>query len=334
MEVIVGIESIQKPLINPALTIGNFDGVHRGHQALFQRVKDWAARLQGQSVVMTFNPHPLEVFRPGNGPAFITTHERKLELIAQAGIEVTIVVPFDRTFAQTPATDFVKELLVDRIGIRAIVVGHDYRFGKGREGDIDFLRKMAERYAFDVDAVSGIDVEGTIVSSTLIRQCIHGGDLREAGRLLGRPYEIKGTVVKGRNRGARLLGFPTANIDMASHAAPKRGVYAVQVEIDGRLYGGAANLGYNPTFGDTALSLEVHILDFSDDVYGKSITVRFIDRLRDERKFSGIEELTQQISRDVEIARQILLTRAPGGPPITASPPANAVEAKPGSRAE
>lgn len=317
MEVIVGIENIRKPLVNPVLTIGNFDGVHRGHQALFQRVKDWAAKLQGRSVVMTFNPHPLQVFRPGNGPAFITTHERKLELIAQSGIEVTLVVPFDETFAQTPANEFVKDLLVDRIGIRAIVVGHDYRFGKGREGDIDFLRKMAELYAFEVDAVSGIDVDGTLVSSTLIRQCIQGGDLKEAARLLGRPYEIKGRVIKGRNRGARLLGFPTANIDMADHAAPKRGVYAVQVEVDGRLYGGAANLGYNPTFGDTALSLEVHILDFSEDIYDKSLTVRFIDRLRDEKKFSGVEELMQQIALDVEHARRILLPLA-SVPPSTA----------------
>jgi riboflavin kinase/FMN adenylyltransferase len=167
---------------------------------------------------------------------------------------------------------------------------------------------MAERYAFDVDAVSGIDVEGTIVSSTLIRQCIHGGDLREAGRLLGRPYEIKGTVVKGRNRGARLLGFPTANIDMASHAAPKRGVYAVQVEIDGRLYGGAANLGYNPTFGDTALSLEVHILDFSESIYGEKIRVNFVRRLREEMKFEGIEALRRQIETDIDAARRILST--------------------------
>ncbi len=314
MEVIVGISNIRKPLTNPVLTIGNFDGVHLGHRALFNRVRSWARELEGQSVVMTFNPHPLSVFRPGNGPAFITTHERKLDLIAEAGIEVTIVVPFDRAFAQISATEFVKDLLVDRIGIRAIVVGHDYRFGKGREGDIDLLRKMGERHAFDVEAVSGIDVEGTLVSSTLIRQCIHGGDLREAGRLLGRPYEIKGAVVKGRNRGARLLGFPTANIDMAGHAAPKGGVYAVQVEIDGRLYGGAANLGYNPTFGDAMLSLEVHILDFSGDVYGKNVTVRFIDRLRDEKKFAGVEELTRQISLDVERAREILRNCPPAAP--------------------
>jgi riboflavin kinase/FMN adenylyltransferase len=307
MQVITGIENIRRPLIHPALTIGNFDGVHLGHQALFSKVRDWAERLKGQSVVMTFHPHPLAFFRPGNGPAFITTHERKLELIAQAGIEVTIVVPFEETFARTSATQFVQDLLVDRIGIKAIVVGHDYRFGKGREGDIDFLRRMGERHAFDVDAVSGIDVEGTLVSSTLIRQCIQGGDLREAARLLGRPYEIKGAVVPGRNRGARLLGFPTANIDMAGHAAPRRGVYAVRVEIEGRLHGGAANLGYNPTFGDTALSLEVHILDFNEDIYGKTITVRFIDRLRDEQKFSGLEELVRQISLDVERAREILI---------------------------
>lgn len=314
MEIIVGIDNIRRPLSNPALTIGNFDGVHRGHRALFKKVKSWADKLQGESVVMTFNPHPLEVFRPGNGPAFITTHERKLELIADAGIEVTIVVPFNQWFAQTSATEFVKDLLVDRIGIKAIVVGHDYRFGRGREGNIDFLRKMGEQYAFAVDAVSGIDVEGTVVSSTLIRQCIQGGDLREAGRLLGRPYEIKGLVVRGRNRGARLLGFPTANIDMANHAAPKRGIYAVQVDIEGRLYGGAANLGYNPTFGDNALSLEVHIFDFNENIYDRAITVRFVDRLRDEKKFSGPEELTRQIQLDVERAKEVLSTCSASAP--------------------
>jgi riboflavin kinase/FMN adenylyltransferase len=309
MQIIVGIDKVRGALSNPALTIGNFDGVHRGHRALFSKVQSWADRLQGQSVVMTFNPHPLEVFRPGNGPAFITTHERKLELIAEAGIEVTIVVPFDQGFAQTTATQFVKDLLVDKIGIKAIVVGHDYRFGRAREGDIDFLRKMGGQYDFAVDAVSGVDVEGTLVSSTLIRQCIHGGDIKEAGRLLGRPYEIKGRVVRGRNRGARLLGFPTANIDMAGHAAPKRGIYVVEVDIDGRLYGGAANLGYNPTFGDTALSLEAHIFNFKEDIYDRMVTVRFIDRLRDEKKFSGPEELTRQIQLDVERAREILAHR-------------------------
>ena len=309
MEVFVGVDDISRTIGNPVITIGNFDGVHRGHQALFQRVKEWAWKLNGESVVMTFYPQPLQVLAPETGPPLITLHERKIELIASCGIDVTIVIPFDHEFSKISAPSFVKDLLVDRIGVRAIVVGHDYRFGYGREGDIDFLRQMGDEYGFIVDIVTGVRVEETVVSSTLIRQLIRDGDLREAGRLLGRPYEVSGTVVMGRRRGGRLLGFPTANIRLTGQACPRPGVYAVEAEVNGSNYGGAANLGYNPTFGDDELSLEVHILDFDKDIYGKPISVRFIDRLRDEVRFSGVEELAQQIRKDVEKARQILATR-------------------------
>jgi len=309
MEVIVGIENIKRPLKNPVLTIGNFDGVHRGHQALFGRVREWARELGGESVVMTFHPHPLQVLCDDNGPVFITLHERKLELIAQCGIDVTLVVPFSLEFAQISAHDFVKGILVDRIGVKAIVVGYDYKFGHGREGDIAFLKEMGERHDFSVDAVAGIEMDGTVVSSTLIRQFIHSGDLKEVGRLLGRPYAIAGKVIKGRERGGRLLGFPTANLSTSRQASPRQGVYAVEVEIDGKIHSGAANLGYNPTFGDTDLSLEVHIMDFCEDIYDKLITVHFIDRLRDEKRFSSIEDLAAQIRKDVQKARKILTER-------------------------
>ncbi len=306
MEVIVGIDRIPRTLINPVVTIGNFDGVHRGHQTLFQRVKDWAARLKGETVVVTFDPHPLRVLRPGNGPFFITPHEQKLKLIAASGIDVTVVIPFSKGFAQISATEFVTDLLVGKLGMRAIVVGYDYRFGRGREGDIAFLERMGRQHGFEVETVSAIEIDGTMVSSTLIRQCIQDGELVEARRLLGRPYEITGTVVRGRNRGGRLLGFPTANIRIHEQAPPKRGVYAVEALVGGRLYGGAANLGYNPTFGDTELSLEVHLFGFDEDIYDQVITVRFLERLRDEKRFSGVEELVAQIARDCEKAKGIL----------------------------
>ncbi len=310
MDIIVGIENIREKLQNPALTIGNFDGVHLGHKTLFKKVREWAGRLDGQSAVMTFAPHPLEVLQPRNGPAFITLHERKMELIAACGIDVAIVVPFTMEFAQISATDFVEDILVDRIGIRAIIVGYDYRFGKNREGDLAFLERMGERHDFQLEVVSGIHMEGVVVSSTMIRQLIQDGRLQDANRLLGRPYEISGEVVRGRERGGRLLGFPTANIRTASQASPKTGIYAVEVEMDGTEYLGAANLGYNPTFGgDTELSLEVHILDFNDNIYGKPIAVRFIERLRDEKRFSGPGELAIQIRKDVEKAREILEKR-------------------------
>jgi riboflavin kinase/FMN adenylyltransferase len=312
MEVFDGIDSIHRPLKNPVLTIGNFDGVHRAHQALFQKVKDWARRLDGESTVMTFHPHPLSVLAPEKGISFITTHERKLELISRCSIDVTIVLPFNRKFAGISAHDFVRNLLVGKLGIKALIVGYDYRFGNRREGNIEFLRKTGRQFGFDVDTVSGIELDGSVVSSTAIRQFIKEGELREANKLLGRPFEITGPVVTGRQRGARLLGFPTANIRIGpNQACPKTGIYAVRVDVGGESYGGAANLGYSPTFGDGELSLEVHILDFNGDIYGKEISVQFIDRLRDEKRFSGPEELAVQIRKDVEKARQLLAGDSP-----------------------
>lgn len=306
MEVYQGVENIRRSLKNPVLTIGNFDGVHRGHQALFQKAKEWADKFGGESVVITFHPHPLQVLAPGQALVFITPHERKLELIALCGIDVAIVVPFSTDFAKMSANDFVRVLLVNKIGPKAIVVGEDYRFGYGREGDTRFLQRMGNQYGFKVETLSGVQLEGTVVSSTLIRQLIQEGDLREAGKLLGRPYEISGVVVPGHQRGGRLLGFPTANISLAGQAPPKPGVYAVQVEVDNENYGGAANVGCNPTFGGTQLSVEVFLFDFDQNIYEKSIRVRFLERLRDEKRFSGPDELASQIRKDVEKAKKIL----------------------------
>ena len=310
MKVIREIETIRKPFKDPVITIGNFDGVHRGHRALFQRVIDWAKKLGGESVVMTFDPHPLQVLAPEKGPDFITPHARKLQLIQQEGIDGVIVVPFSRDFARISAHDFVKDLLVDRIGIKGIVVGYDYRFGRGREGNIKMLRDLGSRYGFQVEMVSGVELDGTVVSSTAIRHLIREGNLTEAAKLLGRPYEVTGRVIQGKERG-RLLGFPTANVRVESQVPPKPGVYAVEVELNGEIYGGAANFGYNPTFGDKEASLEVHILDFDEDIYGQELTVRFIERLRDEKRFDGPEALMAQIRKDVAKARQILTDRKP-----------------------
>jgi riboflavin kinase/FMN adenylyltransferase len=307
MEIIEGIENIRRSLKNPVLTIGNFDGVHRGHQALFLKARERAEKLNGETVVITFHPHPLQVLAPGEGPPHITSHERKLELIALCGVDVAVVVPFSREFAQMSADDFVKKFLVDRIGPRAIIVGENYRFGNNREGDTILLQRMGDQYGFAVETVSGVQMDGTVVSSTLIRQFIQEGELREASRLLGRPYEIAGVVVPGHQRGGRLLGFPTANIRLSGQAPPKRGVYVVRVEVGGDNYGGAANVGFNPTFGGTELSIEVFLFDFHGNIYEQFIRVHFLERLRDEKRFSGPNELALQIRKDVEKARQILL---------------------------
>lgn len=305
MEVFKGIDSVHGRLKNPAVTIGNFDGVHRGHQALFERVRQWAEKVDGQSVVVTFNPHPLEVLFPDRTLNFITSHQQKLDLIAGCGIDAVLVIPFSREFSKISATNFVTDLLVEKIGIKAIIVGYDYRFGHRREGNIEFLKRMGEQYGFAVDTVSGLKMDNTVVSSTAIRQMILEGNVREAGKLLGRSFEVCGTVIEGRKRGAG-LGFPTANIRVTNQTSPRTGVYAVEAEIDGIKYGGAANLGYNPTFGDTDLSLEVHLFDFNQDIYGKHMLVRFLDRLRDEKRFSGPAELIEQIKQDVQTAREIV----------------------------
>ena len=314
MEVITGIENISRPFTRPVLTIGNFDGVHRGHQALFRRVKEWAAKFNGESVVMTFHPQPLQILTPGKAPFCITPHERKLELMSSFGIDVAIVIPFSKKFAQISAHDFVVKILVETIGIRAVIVGYDYRFGRGREGNIEFLRKVGEQYSFEVDTISGVRMDETVVSSTMIRQLIRKGDLKAAGQMLGRPYEITGMVVTGRKRGAKLLGFPTANIPMSRQSSPKAGVYVVEAEVDGRRFGGAANVGYNPTFGDTELTLEVHLFDFNELIYGKPLTVRFVDRLRDEKRFANVEDLAAQIRKDVDRAKEILASGLPVQP--------------------
>ena len=308
MEVFTGIETLGRRLKNPAITIGNFDGVHRGHQLLFQKVKEWAAKLNGESVILTFNPHPVEVLFPKKALSFITSHQQKLQLIEGCGIDTAIVIPFSREFSMMSARQFVEELLVQKLGVKAVVVGHDYRFGHSREGDIEFLKKMGEECGFAVDTIAGMRMDSTVVSSTVIRQKILQGNIREANKLLGRAFEVSGTVIVGKKRGAG-LGFPTANLCMPIQASPRTGVYVVEAEVDGIKYGGAANLGYNPTFGDSDICLEVHLFDFNRDIYGKPITVWFIDRLRDERRFSGPEELVEQIGKDVARAKEILALR-------------------------
>lgn len=308
MQVFHGLEVVEGKLKNPAITIGNFDGVHRGHQALFQKVKQWAEQLNGQSAVMTFDPHPLQVLFPKKAPTFITSHSKKLDLIAACGIDATIVIPFDHEFSQMSAREFVEIVLVEKIGVKAIIVGHDYRFGHSREGNIAFLRQLGDQHGFKVDTVSGIKINDTVVSSTAIRHMIVSGDISKANKLLGRYFEVSGAVIAGRKRGIT-LGFPTANIRMPALTSPRTGVYAIEAEVDGKTYGGAANLGYNPTFGDTDLSLEAHLFDFNQDIYGKQITIRFIDRLRDELRFSGADELAVQIGKDVEDAKKILKNR-------------------------
>ncbi len=309
MDIIYNLEKLEGPFKNPVITIGNFDGVHKGHLVLFDTVKDRAKSINGESAVITFDPHPIKVMKPGNGPTLITSTKQKLELIEKSSVDVIFCLPFTRQFASIPARDFVQDILVDRIGIREVVVGYDYAFGYKREGGIKLLQEMGDTIGFKVHVVEPIHLNSTLVSSTSIRKFIREGVLQEAKRFLGRDYQISGTVISGKNRGGRLLGFPTANIKLIDELIPKRGVYAVTVDVDDETYYGVSNIGYNPTFGDNALSLETHILDFSGDLLEKTISINFIEHLRNEKTFQSVQELSDQIAKDIQRARESIRLR-------------------------
>jgi riboflavin kinase/FMN adenylyltransferase len=309
MEFVASLDKIIKPYKNAAITIGNFDGVHVGHQALFYEVIEKADAIEGISVAMTFEPHPLRVLKQNALPPLITLYEQKVELIEKSNIDVLICVPFTREFAALSAQEFVKDILIQRIGMKAIVVGEDYTFGKNREGNLDLLKTLAERHNFEVVRVDWIQHAKNLtsrISSTKIRDLVMAGKVAEAQKLLGRYYQIRGVVATGRDRGGKLLGFPTANINLHDELCPQTGVYAVTVECQHKNFKGVANIGYSPTFDDHVFTVEVYILDFNENIYGERIRVNFVQRIRDEVKFSSISELSEQIKLDVVKAREIL----------------------------
>lgn len=306
MKLYTSLNDIGASFYRACVTIGNFDGVHLGHQMLFSEVVTRADRIGGTSVVVTFDPHPLKVLRPGS-IRLISTTGQKIELIQKAGIDVLIIIPFDLEFASTGADEFVEDILIQKIGVRELVVGYDYAFGRGRQGNIEFLRAKGEERGFPVTVVEAHYEEGMLVSSTRIRELVADGRMGDVRKLLGRYYQIRGEVQRGKQRGSRVVGFPTANLRISEEdLCPKRGVYVTQVIYDGKCYGGVSNIGYNPTFGDNRLVAETHIFDFHDDIYGKPIRINLLQHLRDERKFSGPEELAAQILRDIQTARNVL----------------------------
>ncbi len=309
MIIIKDINNIIEPYKNAVITIGNFDGVHLGHQALFHNLIEKATALNGTSIAMTFEPHPIRVLKNNNHPPLITLYEQKAELIEKAGLDVLICIPFTREFAAISAKKFVEDILVKRIGIKAITVGEDYTFGKNREGNLDLLKTLGNQCGFEVIVIDELNISNTHperISSTRIRELVMAGKVAESQKLLGRYYQIRGKVEIGRDRGGKLLGFPTANINLYDELSPKIGVYAVTVECKGGKFKGVANIGYSPTFDDHIFTVEAHILDFKENIYGQKIRVNFIDRLRDEKKFSNISELSEQIKKDIIKARKIL----------------------------
>ena len=308
MQLIESLNQIDTAFKNAVVTIGNFDGVHKGHQALLHQVIEKAAEIEGTSIAITFEPHPLRALGISS-PPLITRHDQKLELIDKSGIDVLLCLPFDKAFSDITAHDFIEKILVEKIGMKAIVIGADYSFGKDRVGNISLLRSEGDRLGYETIVSKWINDTETgkeRISSTRIREIVMEGRVEQAMKYLGRHYQIRGKVIKGRRRGGSQLGFPTANIKLHDELCPKLGVYAVTVETVHGKYKGVANIGFSPTFGDQMFTIEVHILDFDRDIYDTRIRVNMVARLRDEIKFSGIEQLSAQIKQDVEKAKEIL----------------------------
>lgn len=292
-----------------ALTIGNFDGVHLGHRAMIARLSE-AARSRGlPAAVMTFEPQPQEFFAPDQAPARLTSLREKLELLRQCGVAGVYVCRFDYAFAQLTADDFVTHVLRDGLAVKWLLVGDDFRFGARRAGDLGHLKAMAPQAGFDVEAMGSVVVAGARVASTAIRACLEMGDLAGAQRLLGRRYAISGKVVDGDKLGAK-IGYPTANVQLKRLKAPLSGIFVVEVEGLGPMpLPGVASLGVRPTVKERGRpTLEVHLFDFDERIYGKRIAVHFLQKLREEQKFTDLETLTEQIRRDAAAAREYFVT--------------------------
>lgn len=292
------------------MTIGNFDGVHRGHREIFRRVAAYAADQQCASVAVTFAPHPLQVLNPRRAPAMITTLAQKQALIAESDLDLLVVIPFDLSFAALPAERFVREILVAGLGMRRLVVGHDYAFGRGREGNQALLERLSEELGFQLEVLEPVGEGELVFSSSTVRRLVRSGDVAAVPPILGRFHCISGQVVVGRQIG-RSLGFPTANIVTENQLLPADGVYAVWITFNNELHMGACSIGNNPTFDGGQRTVEVFIFDFAGDLYGREVTVQFAGRLRDLARFPDAELLKTQIGRDVAAARALLSTSLP-----------------------
>jgi riboflavin kinase/FMN adenylyltransferase len=292
--------------VNPVVTIGTFDGVHLGHRKIIDRLRNIAAEIGGESVIFTFDPHPRKVVSPQESNLrLLTTLDEKAELLGQSGIDHLIIYPFTAEFANVGYEQFVEEILVGQVHTRYLVVGYDHRFGKDRQGGFEFLKKCADRHEFAIEQLDALFMNESGVSSTKIRNAIQRGDFETANAYLGYSFSLHGTVVQGQQLG-RKIQYPTANIEASDpdKIIPGYGFYAVKVKINGKLYSGMLNIGNRPTVNQNAdrRSIEVHIFDFEDDLYGQSVEIVFFKKLRDERKFGSLDELKDQLARDKQSA--------------------------------
>lgn len=292
---------------NSVVTIGTFDGVHLGHQKILKRLVSEAKAVQGESVLLTFYPHPRMVLNPERKQLLLSTLDEKIDLLRQQGIDHLLIQPFTREFSMMTYEEFVREILVSQLAVKKLVIGYDHQFGRNREGSFENLRKMAPELGFEVDEISAKLIDDNVISSTKVREALEVGRVEEANALLGYQYAISGTVVKGRQLG-RTIGFPTANVVVSDtfKLIPSNGVYAVQVLHNDKVYQGVMNIGVRPTVDGVSRTNEVHIMDFNSDIYGESLKVNFVQRIRDEVKFDSLHALKSQIKKDEQMARALL----------------------------
>ena len=307
MKIYEGIEDFSR-VPNPVVTIGTFDGVHLGHQKILKRIRAIADQIGGETVMITFWPHPRLVLYPTEHHLrLLSTFEEKANLLRQFGIDHLVTIPFTQEFSQMTSEQFIRKVLVEKIHTKKLVIGYDHRFGKNREGSFDYLQEHSSEFGFDLEEISRQDVEEIGVSSTKIRKALESGDIRTATNYLGRPYELNGLVVKGQQIG-RSIGFPTANIHIPNDykLIPHDGVYAVEVKVEGVLYKAMLNIGNRPTVDGTRKTVEAHLFDFQGDLYNKLVTVSFKEFIREERKFENLEALKNQLVKDQKLAKSIL----------------------------
>lgn len=299
------------------VTVGTMDGVHRGHWAVLEAVRRHAERTGRPGVLATFDPHPLRIVRPEAAPRLLTTPPEKREILAETGLEYAVFLPFTPVLARYSPQRFVEEILIGRLRLGALVIGYDHGFGRGRSGDVQTLRRIGEEIGFEVEVVPPILVDGEPISSTRIRNAIARGDVRAAARALGRPYSLRGPVVRGEGRG-RGLGFPTANIQVGEpdKLLPPDGIYAVRAVLREGSVDGVLHLGPRPTFAGSPPTIELHLFDFDRDIYGEEVRIDFVERLREIRHFDTVAALVAAIREDCEAARVALRrTESPTGLP-------------------
>jgi riboflavin kinase/FMN adenylyltransferase len=302
MRIVRGLDSVPPDARPSAVALGTFDGVHLGHRAILGTALGRARAVGLDAVACTFDRHPMEILNPERAPLPLTTVEERLALIGETGVDVVIVLAFTRELAAIEPEAFVKDVLIGRLRAREIVVGDSHRFGRAARGDARMLVDLSGRFGFQAHVVPPMAVDGAVVSSSEIRAALQRGDVSGAARSLGRPYGITGQVTSGAGRG-RTLGFPTANIDPDRPVLVARGVYRGLVTVDGGRHAAVVNVGVRPTFGETTLAVEAHLLDFAGDLYGRRVRLDFVARLRDEMRFPSIEDLKAQVARDIAAAR-------------------------------